>query len=89
MGKRLLPIGSVVMLNGGTKGVMITGYYAVTNSMKDKVFDYRGCPYPEGILDSSGVALFDADQIDDILYEGFHNDESEDLLDKLETIVNK
>ena len=50
MNKSFLPIGSVVLLEGASKMIMINGYCAVTSSVKDKVFDYRGCPYPEGII---------------------------------------
>ncbi len=89
MTKNFLPIGSIVMLDGGTKPVMINGYCAVTTALKDKVFDYRGCPFPEGIIDSSGVALFDDEQISKVVYEGFKNDEAKEFIHKLETIVNK
>lgn len=89
MNKSFLPIGSVVLLEGASKMIMINGYCAVTSSVKDKVFDYRGCPYPEGIIDSEGVALFDDVQIEKVCFEGFRNDESKEFIQKLETIVNK
>lgn len=85
---KYLPIGTVVLLKGGTKKVMINGFCAVTEAKKDKVFDYRGCPFPEGVLESSGVALFDHDQIKEICHMGYKNDESINFLDKLEIIVN-
>ena len=76
MKNELLPIGSVVLLEGGTKKIMINGYFVVEGSNK-KVWDYRGCPFPEGILESSGVELFDKEH------------EVIDFLDKLEIIKNK
>ena len=87
--EKYLPIGSVVLLKGGTHKIMINGYCAIAEERKDKIFDYRGCPYPEGILESSGVALFDISQIDEICHVGFRNDESLDFLDKLEHITSK
>ena len=63
MKERFLPIGTVVLLNGGTKKVMITGFCSVAEDSPDKMWDYRGCPYPEGVLASEGVALFDHGQI--------------------------
>lgn len=87
MEERFLPIGTVVLLEGATKPIMITGFCAVTKDMPDKTFDYRGCPWPEGVLESSGVALFDHSQIKEILHMGFKNDESIDLSDKLEIII--
>ena len=88
MEEKYLPIGTVVLLKGGTKKVMINGFCAVTEAKKDKIFDYRGCPFPEGVLESSGVALFDHDQIQEIVHMGYKNDESINFLDKLEIIVN-
>ena len=40
MNKKELPIGTVVMLVGGSKKVMITGYRS-KNADADKVFDYN------------------------------------------------
>ncbi len=88
MEEKYLPIGTVVLLKGGTKKVMINGFCAVTEAKKNKVFDYRGCPFPEGVLQSSGVALFDHDQISEIVHMGFKNDESINFLDKLDIIVS-
>ena len=87
MNKEFLPIGSVVLLKGGTHKIMINGYCAMATERKNKTFDYRGCPYPEGILESNGVALFDIDQIDKVCFTGFKNDESLDFLDKLEAVT--
>ena len=85
----LLPIGSVVTLKGGTKKIMINGYYTSTKDNPKKTFDYRGCPYPEGIIFSDGVALFDAKDIKEVVHQGFLNDESINFLDKLSIIKEK
>ena len=89
MNKNFLPLGSVVLLKGGTKKIMINGYCMVTADKPDKRFDYRGCPFPEGILDDKGVALFDHDQISEVCFEGFKNYDSIDFLDRLSMIVEK
>lgn len=88
MEEKFLPIGTVVILKGGTKKIMITGYCVETIAKKDKIFDYRGCPYPTGVLESAGVALFDHNQIKEICYKGFVNEESVNLSDKLNIILN-
>ena len=51
MNKKELPIGTVVMLVGGSKKVMITGYRS-KNADADKVFDYNGCVFPEGLMEN-------------------------------------
>lgn len=88
MREKYLPIGTVVLLNDGTKKIMITGFCAVSEENKNKTYDYRGCPFPEGVLESDGVALFDHNQIKEICHIGFENPESIDLSDKL-NIINE
>ena len=83
MKEKYLPIGSVVLLKGGTKKIMINGHCQVAEGKPDKIFDYRGCPYPEGILADRGVALFDNDQIAEVVFNGYRNNESLDYIDKL------
>lgn len=81
MNKKELPIGTVVMLTGGSKKVMITGYRS-KNADADKVFDYNGCVFPEGLMENI-YCLFDANQIEDVLYMGLENDESKAYAEKL------
>ena len=92
--KRFLPIGSVVMLNGGKKEVMITSYciFPTGNEIKNgqrvqaekKMYEYGGCIYPEGILDSNVSCAFNHNQIAEILYVGYQTDEQ----NKLSQILN-
>lgn len=89
MKDKYLPIGSVVLLNGGIKKIMITGYFCSPADRKDLLFDYRGCPFPEGIIDSRGVALFNNNDIREIVHTGYKNDESINFLDKIEILRNK
>lgn len=87
--KRFLPIGSVVMLNGGKKEVMITSYciFPTGTEIKDgkrvqtekKMYEYGGCIYPEGILDSNVSCAFNHNQIAEILYVGYETDKQQEL----------
>ena len=45
MKKEILPLGSVVLLNGGTKKVMIIGYCMKTPENPNKMYDYCGCVF--------------------------------------------
>ena len=69
MKSELLPIGSVVLLEGGTKAVMINGYKMKEKIEEDKIYDYVGCVFPEGFMEQIYV-LFDANQIKDVLFVG-------------------
>lgn len=81
--EKFLPIGTVVMLKGGTKRVMISGFCAYENAEEQeneerKVWDYSGCLYPEGFLSSTETCLFDHEQIDEIYHLGLSSDEDEE-----------
>jgi len=77
IGEKFLPIGTVVMLKSATKRVMISGFCAITESDKTKIWDYSGCLYPEGFMDSKRTCLFDHDQIQEIYHLGLKEDEEE------------
>lgn len=83
---KLLPIGSVVKIEGGSKKVMITGYYS-KNDKDSKIYTYNGCIFPEGFMENTFL-LFDAPQIEDVLYRGYENEEYENYLDKLSSNIN-
>ena len=69
MKSELLPIGSVVLLEGGTKAVMINGYKMKEKVEDEKIYDYVACVFPEGFMEQLYV-LFDANQIKDVLFVG-------------------
>ena len=74
---RFLPIGSVVLLDGGYKRVMVTGFCVKQNKNQNKVWDYCGVIFPEGTLSSDQILLFDHKQIEKIYFVGFENDNEE------------
>ena len=87
MKEKYLPIGTVVLLKGGRKRAMITGFCSVAQENQEKIYDYSGCVYPEGYLSSNQVCLFDHDQFDKIFFLGFEDDEEKAFKDKLNKIV--
>ena len=87
-GEKFLPIGTVVMLKNGSKRVMISGFCAIENGDKRKIWDYSGCMYPEGFLDSTRTCLFDHDQIQEVYHLGLADDEEErNFKSKLKELV--
>ena len=90
IGKKFLPIGTVVMLKGGTKRVMITGFCSIEGNNMNKMWDYSGCMYPEGFLSSKQTCLFNHEQIEKIYDLGLADDEEEKEFKKsLEELVKK
>ena len=87
-GEKYLPIGTVVMLKGGTKRAMIMGFCSMTEENKQKIFDYSGCLYPEGVLTSNQTLLFDHEQIEKVYFTGFVDEEEIKFKTKLKELAN-
>lgn len=85
--EKYLPIGTVVMLKGGTKRIMITGFCSIEENTKEKMWDYSGCLYPEGFLESNQTFLFDHNQIEKIYYLGLIDEEEEEFKKQLKMAV--
>lgn len=75
--EKYLPVGTVVMLKGGSKRLMIVGFCAIDGANPNQIWDYSGCLYPEGILSSNQAALFNHEQIEKVCYMGLADDEEE------------
>lgn len=88
MNEKYLPIGSVVLLKNATKRLMVTGFLVSSKEFPEKVFDYSGCLYPEGIITSEQTALFDHEQIEKIYATGFSDSEEESFKAKLINELN-
>lgn len=81
MYKDLLPIGSIVLLKGGERKLMICGRI-VSGGENDEIFDYVGCIYPEGVIDSSNMLFFNRDTIKEKYFIGFQDKEEMDFREK-------
>lgn len=88
--EKFLPIGTVVMLNGGAKRVMITGFCTIASNDNSTMYDYCGCLYPEGVVSSDKNLLFNHNQIAKIFALGYSDDEEKQFKAKLnEVLKNK
>jgi len=70
--KELLPIGSVVMLKGGKKRVMICGRIQ-THVETGKLYDYSACYFPEGIINPRELFLFNNEDIEQVYFIGLQD----------------
>lgn len=80
--KKYLPIGSVVLLTNSKKRVMIVGVKQ-KQAGDDKIWDYCGCLFPEGILDPDKLYLFDNEQIERMYFIGLQDSESMAFMQRL------
>lgn len=81
--EKYLPVGSVVLLKNGKKRVMVTGFCIVPEEDKTKVFDYTGCLFPEGVINSKQSLMFNHDQIEKIYFIGLEDEEEKQFKQKL------
>lgn len=72
--EKYLPLGSVVLLRGGEKRVMIYGRRQEQLDTGD-LFDYVACLYPEGNLDERYMYLFNHEDIAQVFFIGFQDSE--------------
>lgn len=70
MYKNMLPLGSVVLLKGGKKRVMVCGR-VLTRADDDKIYDYCACYFPEGVIGAKNMVFFDRDAIEQIFFLGY------------------
>lgn len=87
IGEKFLPVGTVVLLKGGSKRAMIIGYCPVTED--GQAFDYSACLYPEGVISSKEGLLFNHDQIVKIFHTGYADNEEIIFIGKLKEILSK
>ena len=85
--KELLPIGSIVLLTGGDKRLMIIGVVQI-NPDNNNEYDYMSCLYPEGFAGPEHIYLFNHEDIEHIIVEGFTDDEHYEFRDKLAKYID-
>ena len=85
----MLPIGSIIRTEGAERKLMVIGR-VVTTEENDMIYDYVGVPYPEGINDSDKLYFFNRDQIEELLFIGFQDQEAliyqSEVLDNLKEL---
>lgn len=86
--KALLPIGSIVLLKDATKKLMIIGILQVDQN-KNTLYDYLAVPYPEGFLGADTNFLFQHEDINDVIFTGYHNPEQDTFLKAMNLIYER
>ena len=76
--QELLALGSIVVLNGGYKKLMIRGRMQLQGK-EEKLWDYLGVLYPEGYLGDNYKFLFNNEDISEVIFEGYSDLEDETL----------
>ena len=89
IGEKFLPIGTVVLLKGGKKELMIISYCIIPAGevydkngkveMEETMFDFGGCVYPEGMITSDQLFAFNHDQIEKVCFKGYETDNQKEI----------
>lgn len=82
--KGLLPLASVVLMKDAKKKIMITGYSVTSPETNNKIWDYVGCVWPEGLIALDQNILFDHKDIQQVFYVGYVDDEQRRFMDFLD-----
>lgn len=88
----LLPNGSIVLLKGGNKKLMIYGRKQLLVTEEDvqqesedlTLYDYLGVPYPEGYISPEYSFVFNHSDIKEIYFKGFSDQEEDDFQEVLQ-----
>lgn len=80
--EEFLPVGSVVVLKGGTKRIMIIGVKQKDLST-DKVYDYLAVPYPEGYVNAEYTFFIEHNAIEKVFFRGYEDEERQVFISKL------
>jgi hypothetical protein len=81
----LLPIGSVVLLNGADKKLMIYGI-GQTDETNNVDYDYIGVMYPEGNMGEGTQFLFNHSDISQVFFRGYEDEERENFIAVLQKV---
>lgn len=80
--RKLLPVGSVVRLQGGKAPLMIFGICQTEEATGDE-YDYCGVIWPAGSMGAESHVLFNHENIDTVLFRGAEGEDRDAFIEKL------
>lgn len=89
--KELLPLGSVVRMKDGEKKLVVIGVKQADSNAPDVEYDYLGILYPEGHIGAEFQYLFNHEDIEQIYFRGYEDEEGEraNFIERLATIYGQ
>lgn len=78
-----LPLGSIVILKGGTQKVVVNARGLVTVATNPpSFFDYGGSIYPQGIIGDQ-ILYFNHSDISKVVFTGYSNEDDEMMVENI------
>ena len=97
--EKFLPIGTVVLLKGGKREIMIVSYCIMPNGdvydkdgkvdAEGKMYDYGACFYPEGMVTSDQLFAFNHEQIERVCFKGYETEAQKKFSDTIKEELAK
>lgn len=85
---KFVPVGSVVRLKGAEKNLIVIGILQFQME-KEKIYDYMGVVYPEGYIGAVSCALFNHEDIEEVIFQGYHDKERQAYLQLMQDTFAK
>jgi len=86
----ILPIGTVVKTGEGEHELMIIGRAQLYNDNGIiGYFDYAAVLYPQGIISNSGFLFFNEEDVKEVIFEGYRNEQEIAFAETYEENVSK
>ena len=83
--KSYLPNGTVVLLKGGEKKIMIYGRRQKRVNDEHE-YEYIACLYPEGNINEDYMYLFNHEDIERVVFRGYSDAEEEAFIETLNNL---
>ena len=78
-----LPLGSIVILNGGVQKILIIARGMIAADMNPpKFFDYGGSFYPQGLIGDQ-IMYFNHEDIKKVVFTGFSDDDDKLMVENI------
>lgn len=88
-GNNLLPIGTVLKIDGVEPFIMIYGRKQNQVDGDGKMWDYVGCPYPQGHISTNTNLFFQHDDIAEVVFKGFETEGELAFRKELDRLLSK
>ena len=86
----ILPLGTVVTLKKGDIKLMIVGRAQLFNDAGTiDYFDYSSLGYPQGVVSESEYAFFNDEDVAEVHFEGYRDDQEIEFADSYESNIDK
>lgn len=87
--QQYLPLGSIVIMKGSVKKIVIVARAVnVRVGEREVFFDYAACPYPEGMMGDQ-LMYFQHKDIMKVVFEGFSDDDDKIMVDNINRVLNE